>query len=501
MLFTEKDILALYQGYIRTHRSQNCIGQRTNLIETSGTAGFNRTIQLIIFINCFHLLFSDVSKEAEHLANKIKELNLEDGLQTAGKVDDLSQAHENIEEKARSWAKIMLNHLPQSRKRPIVKLDPQRQVYAIRTVKKSESYNTLDYSADSYALVALIGNDWLCHRCLHKDFCLHRALFFKCWKSVEHMGDGLLAVADRAMHIYKPQPTMRPSLYMYVNIPHWIDEGNDPTDHIVTFHVTPSKSHDGKMHFKCNCGKPPDRCDHYVQFVNSKFNMSSRSRLQYPEKSEVQTPKPVIVDEFKPISTKPIFLPYDHNEYNTNRSIVDLFVHGKKLRLIPPYDETAKCQHGNTFAPGSPKDDWHMIKGKKKHQPVLIALNAVHIVDVFYRPTLGSCHCKQLYDGKEDAILYVRDNILVTHELMLNFETLLQFNTITLNGYVKSWNGNRNAYVNCYTMSQTTFREAYCSFVKLCRPRDERMLFRCETCEQAPRQTLVCDGIQLGSSA
>ena len=116
MLFTEKDILALYQGYIRTHRFQNCIGQRTNLIETSGTAGFNRTIQLIIFINCFHLLFSDVSKEAEHLANKIKELNLEDGLQTADKVDDLSQARENIEDKARSWAKIMLNHLPQSRK-------------------------------------------------------------------------------------------------------------------------------------------------------------------------------------------------------------------------------------------------------------------------------------------------------------------------------------------------------------------------------------------------
>ena len=35
----------------------------------------------------------------------------------------------------------------------------------------------------------------------------------------------------------------------------------------------------------------------------------------------------------------------------------------------------------------------------------------------------------------------------------------------------------------------------------MCRPREERMLFRCETCEQAPRQTLVCDGIQLGSAS
>ena len=173
----------------------------------------------------------------------------------------------------------MLNHIPQSRKRPIVKLDPQHHVYAIRTVKKSESYNTLDYSAESYALVALIGNDWLCHRCLHKNFCLHRALFFNCWDSVDHLRDDILAVADTAMHIYKPQPTMRPSLHMYVNIPHWIDEGNDPTGHIVTFHVNRSKSHDGEMRFKCNCGAPPERCDHYVQFVNSKFNMPSRSPL------------------------------------------------------------------------------------------------------------------------------------------------------------------------------------------------------------------------------
>ena len=281
---------------------------------------------------------------------------------------------------------------------------------------------------------------------------------------------------------------------MYVNLPDWIEGRNHPT--VVTFTVMPRKSHDSRMNFKCSCGK--SRCLHYKQFKESRFNTHSDSP---PENSEVQTPKPVSDDVLNPISTKPIFLPYDHGEYTTNRNIVDGFLHGKIPHLIPPYDQNAKCEHGNQFACGRPKDDWLMIKGRKKHPPVLVTINAIHRVDVYYRPTIGSCDCKQFYDGKEDAILYVWDNFLITHELMLNFETLLQHNPITINGYVQAWNANRKMYTGCYTISVNVFRSAYCAFVKLCKPREERMLFRCEICEQAPRQTLVCDGIQLGSAA
>ena len=254
-----------------------------------------------------------------------------------------------------------------------------------------------------------------------------------------------------------------------------------------------SKSHDSRMNFKCSCGKC--RCLHYEQFKRSRFNTHSNSP---PKSSEVQTPKPVTDDMFNPISTKPIFLPYDHDQYTTNRSIVDGFLHGKIPHLIPPYDQNTKCEHGNQFASGGPKDDWLMIKGRKKHPPVLVTLNAIHRVDVYYRPTIGSCDCKQFYNRKEDAILNMWDNCLVTHELMLNFETLLQYNPITINGYVHTWNANCKMYVGCYTISVNAFRYAYCAFV---RPREEKMLFRCEICEQAPRQTLVCDGIQLGSAA
>ena len=54
----------------------------------SASAGFNRTIPKI---NYFHLLFSDVLKEVEHLVDKIQELNLEDNLQTTETVGGFSQ--------------------------------------------------------------------------------------------------------------------------------------------------------------------------------------------------------------------------------------------------------------------------------------------------------------------------------------------------------------------------------------------------------------------------
>ena len=235
--------------------------------------------------------------------------------------------------------------------------------------------------------------------------------------------------------------------------------------------------------------------DHLWSTMN-KVNASAVEQLN----AKLQNLEKHISDDvLNPISTKPIFLPYDHGEYTTNRSIVDGFLHGKIPHLILPYDQNAKCEHGNQFASGRPKDDWLMIKGRKKHPPVLVTLNAIRRVDVYYRPTIGSCDCKQFYDRKENAILNMWDNFLVTHELMLNFETLLQYNPITINGYVHAWNTNCKMYVSCYTISVNAFRIAYCAFVKLCRPREERMLFRCEICEQAPRQTLVCDGIQLGS--
>ena len=432
----------------------------------------------------------------EHIVDKIWELNLEDNLQTTetvGSSQDL-QPPENAQTEAHAhvWGIIMLGHMHQIRKQPIVLLDCQLGVYAMRLVKKVDAHDTISYSSKGYALLAKIGEKWFCHRCPNWENCLHILLLYKCWQGIVHLSDQLQVDGNMTTHIYKPQPSRRK---LYINLPDWIEGRNHPTV-MMTFMVTPSKSHNSRMNFKCSCGK--SRCLHYEQFMQSRFNTHSDSP---PENSEVQTPQPVSDDVLNPISTKPIFLPYDHDEYTTNRNIMDGFLHGKIPHLIPPFDQNAKCEHGNQFAYDRPKDDWLMIKGRKKHPPVLVTINVIRRVDVYYRPTIGSCDCKQFYDGKEDTILYVWDNFLLTHELMLNFETLLQYNSITINGYVQAWNANHKMYTDCYTISVNAFWYAYCAFVKLCKPREERMLFRCEICEQSPRQTLVCDGIQLRSAA
>ena len=82
-------------------------------------------------------------KEADHLVEKIQELNLEDNLQTTEVVNGFSQNLQPPENKdaqiaafANAWGNIMLGHIRQSRKRPIVQLDRRLPVYALRLVKK-----------------------------------------------------------------------------------------------------------------------------------------------------------------------------------------------------------------------------------------------------------------------------------------------------------------------------------------------------------------------------
>ena len=216
-------------------------------------------------------------------------------LQPPGNRDAQTLAHPN------SWENIMLGHINQSRKQPIIQLGHCFPVYAMRLVKKNDSHDTITYSSKGYALLAQVGEKWFCHRSPNWELCLHHALLSKCWRGVDHLRNEIQAVGDMTTHIYKPQPSRR-NLYMYINVIDWIEGRNDLT--VVMFMVTPSKSHDSRMNFKYSCGK--SRCFHYEQFKQSRFNTHSDSP---PENSEVQTAKPVTDDVLNPISTKPIYIP------------------------------------------------------------------------------------------------------------------------------------------------------------------------------------------------
>ena len=73
------------------------------------------------------------------------------------------------------------------------------------------------------------------------------------------------------------------------------------------------------------------------------------------------------------------------------------------IELIPPYDATLKCEHGHAFDSGDPvHNQWISRKN------AIIYKAATTIEDenraTFYRPSLGSCNCRQLYDGQDDLL-------------------------------------------------------------------------------------------------
>ena len=77
--------------------------------------------------------------------------------------------------------------------------------------------------------------------------------------------------------------------------------------------------------------------------------------------------------------------------------------HEFPLHLVPPYSATQKCKRGHQFNSADPVENhWLSRKGAVIHK------EAVTIEDedrtIFYWPSLGSCDCKQAYDGQKDLL-------------------------------------------------------------------------------------------------
>ena len=162
------------------------------------------------------------------------------------------------------------------------------------------------------------------------------------------------------------------------------------------------------------------------------------------------------------------------------------------LHLIPPTNESSVYVHGNIFNSDDPvTHNWISRKG------VLIHKEAVTIEDsertVYYRPTSGSCKCRQEYDGQEDLLF----NLDGEH-----YGFLLQYLHLMLEG--------RNPLMTFYRASCKSFyiqslskpvhikllRQAWNAFSRLLDV-DWREAFNCHQCGLTP-QIVICDGTLIG---
>ena len=124
----------------------------------------------------------------------------------------------------------------------------------------------------------------------------------------------------------------------------------------------------------------------------------------------------VHIDKDDPLKEEPSFnsvssLPIPYPLPTHLKSVHDQHERGGRefpLQLVPHYSSTRKCEHSNLFCSADPvQNGWIVKKGCVIHK------ETVNIEDenrtIYYRPSVGSCSCKQAYDGQED-LLFNLDN-------------------------------------------------------------------------------------------
>ena len=124
----------------------------------------------------------------------------------------------------------------------------------------------------------------------------------------------------------------------------------------------------------------------------------------------------VHIDKDDPSKEEPSFnsvssLPIPYPLPTHLKSVHDQYERGGRefpLQLVPHYSSTRKCEHGNLFCSADPvQNGWIVKKGCVIHK------ETVNIEDenrtIYYRLSVGSCSCKQAYDGQED-LLFNLDN-------------------------------------------------------------------------------------------
>lgn len=163
-------------------------------------------------------------------------------------------------------------------------------------------------------------------------------------------------------------------------------------------------------------------------------------------------------------------------------------------QLVPPYLPTVKCQHGHLFNPADPvQNGWITKKGAIIHK------EAVKIADenrsIYYRPSLGSCDCKQAYDSQDDLLFNLDNRHLFYYGYLLQYLHLMLEGKNPLIAFLRA--STRSFLVQSHTkpVSIKLLRQAWNAFARLlCIDFVES--FFCPICGPSPT-TVICDGTLL----
>ena len=175
----------------------------------------------------------------------------------------------------------------------------------------------------------------------------------------------------------------------------------------------------------------------------------------------------------KAISTHPInYLPTPEDVVRTKKLNLNF-----PSCLVPPYS-TTKCEHSNEYFSGDPiETEYHYGK-----DCILYTQGDYKLVTVYYRPTVGDCECRLLYDGWEHNVINVNNKCLISHHLIQEYLYALQFNQQTLFAFTQTKAGVEfNKHRTVPSFSEVHFRVAVLSYCE--NLRFPTRAFTCVECE------------------
>ena len=211
----------------------------------------------------------------------------------------------------------------------------------------------------------------------------------------------------------------------------------------------------------------------------------------------------VHLDKDDPLKEEPIFnsvssLPIPYPLPTHLKSLHDQHERGSHefpLQLVPHYTSTCKCEHGNPFSSADPvQNGWIVTKGCIVHK------EAVTIEDknrtIFYRPSVGSCSCKQAYDGQDDLLFNLDNKHLFYYGYLFQYLHLMLEGKNPLIAFLRASTRSFSSLSLTKSVSLKLLRQAWNAFARLL-DIDFAESFACPICGASP-STIICDGTLLG---
>ena len=140
--------------------------------------------------------------------------------------------------------------------------------------------------------------------------------------------------------------------------------------------------------------------------------------------------------------------------------------------------------HGHQFNPDDPiQNQWISKKGAIIHKEAVTIENEAHTI--YYRPALGSCNCKQHYDGQDDLLFNLDGKHLFYYGYLFQYLHLMLEGKNPVIAFLRASTRSFSSQSHTKPVSIKLLRQAWNAFARLLNVNFAET-FSCPICGPSP---------------